>query len=124
MTLTGLIIFLVIGAIAGWIAGQIMSGGGFGLVGDIVVGVIGALIGGWLLGLFGISVGGLIGSIVAGHRCDHPPSPSPGDQARLTAVRPARGCPTFNPAGAPLTPEPKFRAQLPCIALGGERRVA
>ena len=46
MTLTGFIIFLVIGAVAGWIAGQIMRGGGFGLAGNIVVGVIGALIGG------------------------------------------------------------------------------
>jgi uncharacterized membrane protein YeaQ/YmgE (transglycosylase-associated protein family) len=48
MTLVGFIIFLVIGAVAGWIAGQIMNGGGFGLVGYIIVGVIGALIGGWL----------------------------------------------------------------------------
>jgi len=65
MTLTGLIIFLVIGAVAGWLAGQIMKGGGFGLVGDIVVGVIGSLIGGWLFGVLGIAVGGLIGSIIA-----------------------------------------------------------
>ena len=65
MTLTGSIIFLVIGAVAGWIAGQIMRGGGFGLFGNIVVGVIGALIGGWLFGLLGIAVGGLIGSIIA-----------------------------------------------------------
>ena len=65
MTLTGSIIFLVIGAVAGWIAGQIMRGGGFGLFGNIVVGVIGALIGGWLFGLLGIVVGGLIGSIIA-----------------------------------------------------------
>jgi uncharacterized membrane protein YeaQ/YmgE (transglycosylase-associated protein family) len=60
-----LIIFLVIGAVAGWLAGQIMKGGGFGLVGDIVVGVIGSLIGGWLFGVLGIAVGGLIGSIIA-----------------------------------------------------------
>ena len=59
MTLTGLIIFLVIGAVAGWIAGQIMRGGGFGLVGNIVVGVIGALIGGWLFGLLGITASAL-----------------------------------------------------------------
>src|SRR5262249_39446813 len=65
MTLTGLIIFLLIGAVAGWIAGQIMSGGGFGLVGNIVVGVIGALIGGWVFSLLGIAVYGLIGSIIA-----------------------------------------------------------
>ena len=48
MTLTGLIIFLVIGGVAGWLAGVIVKGGGFGLIGDIVVGVIGSLIGGWL----------------------------------------------------------------------------
>jgi uncharacterized membrane protein YeaQ/YmgE (transglycosylase-associated protein family) len=65
MTLTGLIIFLAIGAIAGWLAGLIMKGGGFGLLGDIVVGVIGSLIGGWLFGLFGIIAVGLIGSIIA-----------------------------------------------------------
>ena len=60
-----LIIFLVIGAVAGWLAGVIMKGGGYGLVGDIIVGVIGSLIGGWLFGLLGIAAGGLIGSIVA-----------------------------------------------------------
>ena len=65
MTLTGLIIFLLIGAVAGWLAGQIMRGGGLGLLGNIVVGVIGALIGGWLFGALGIAVGGLIGSIIA-----------------------------------------------------------
>jgi uncharacterized membrane protein YeaQ/YmgE (transglycosylase-associated protein family) len=65
MTLTGLIIFLVIGAVAGWFAGVIMKGGGYGLVGDIIVGVIGSLIGGWLFGLLGIAAGGLIGSIIA-----------------------------------------------------------
>jgi len=50
MTLVGLIIFLLIGAVAGWLAGVIMKGGGFGVVGNIVVGVIGSLIGGWLFG--------------------------------------------------------------------------
>ena len=65
MTITDLIIFLVIGAVAGWLAGVIMKGGGYGLVGDIIVGVIGSLIGGWLFGLLGIAVGGLIGSIIA-----------------------------------------------------------
>jgi len=48
MTPTDLVIFLVIGAVAGWLAGMIVKGGGFGLIGDIVVGVIGSLIGGWL----------------------------------------------------------------------------
>ena len=65
MTITDLIIFLVIGAVAGWLAGVIMKGGGYGLVGDIIVGVIGSLIGGWLFGLLGIAAGGLIGSIIA-----------------------------------------------------------
>ena len=65
MTLIGLIIFLLIGAVAGWLAGVIMKGGGFGLVGNIVVGIIGSLIGGWLFGLLGIGAGGLIGSIIA-----------------------------------------------------------
>jgi uncharacterized membrane protein YeaQ/YmgE (transglycosylase-associated protein family) len=64
MALESLIIFLLIGAIAGWLAGLIMRGGGFGLVGDIIVGVIGALIGGWLFGALGIGVGGLIGAII------------------------------------------------------------
>lgn len=54
----GLIAWLIIGAIAGWLAGTFMKGGGFGLVGDIVVGIVGAFIGGWLAGLLGISVGG------------------------------------------------------------------
>ena len=43
-----LIVILIIGLIAGWLAGQIMKGGGFGLVGDLIVGIIGAFIGGWL----------------------------------------------------------------------------
>ena len=45
-----LLVFLIIGLIAGWLAGQIMKGGGFGIIGDLVVGVIGAFIGGWLWG--------------------------------------------------------------------------
>ena len=64
MDITGLIIFLAIGAVAGWLAGLIMKGGGFGLLGDIVVGIIGAVVGGFVFGLLGISAGGLIGSIV------------------------------------------------------------
>ena len=45
------IIFILVGLVAGWLAGQIMKGGGFGLIGDIIVGVIGAFIGGWLWGV-------------------------------------------------------------------------
>lgn len=56
--------FLLIGLVAGWLAGQVMKGGGFGVVGDIIVGVIGALLGGWLFGLLGLSAGGLLGSLI------------------------------------------------------------
>jgi len=63
MTITGLLIFLAIGAVAGWLAGTIMKGGGFGLVGNIIIGIIGAVIGGNLFSMMGISTGGLIGSI-------------------------------------------------------------
>ena len=56
--------FLLIGLLAGWLAGQIMKGGGYGLVGDLIVGVIGAILGGFLFGLAGIGAGGLIGQLV------------------------------------------------------------
>jgi uncharacterized membrane protein YeaQ/YmgE (transglycosylase-associated protein family) len=56
--------FLLIGLAAGWLAGQLMKGGGFGIVGDLIVGVIGALIGGFLFGLLGISAGGLLGALI------------------------------------------------------------
>ena len=52
-----IIIWLVIGAIAGWLAGLLVKGGGFGLIGDIVVGIIGGFIGGWLAGVLHIHVG-------------------------------------------------------------------
>jgi uncharacterized membrane protein YeaQ/YmgE (transglycosylase-associated protein family) len=64
MDIQGLIIFLAIGAIAGWLAGTIMKGGGFGLIGNIVVGIVGAVVGGFVFGFLGISTGGLIGSII------------------------------------------------------------
>ena len=61
----GIIVWLIIGAIAGWLAGTILKGGGFGLIGDIIVGIIGAFIGGWLAGVLGIGIGGgLIASII------------------------------------------------------------
>jgi uncharacterized membrane protein YeaQ/YmgE (transglycosylase-associated protein family) len=61
----GIIAWLVVGAIAGWLAGQFMRGGGFGLVGDIVVGIVGAFIGGFVLTLLGIGgSAGFVGSIV------------------------------------------------------------
>lgn len=64
MTVSALIWFLLVGLIAGWLAGQVMKGGGYGVVGDMIVGVIGALLGGWLFSMLGISAGGLIGSII------------------------------------------------------------
>jgi len=62
MTGTGLIIFLLVGAIAGWLAGVIVRGFGLGLLGNIVVGILGALLAGWLLPRLGIgfSLGGPI----------------------------------------------------------------
>jgi uncharacterized membrane protein YeaQ/YmgE (transglycosylase-associated protein family) len=60
-----LIIFLVIGAAAGWLAGQLIAGGGFGLVGNIVLGIVGALVAGWLLPRLGVYIGGgIIGNII------------------------------------------------------------
>jgi uncharacterized membrane protein YeaQ/YmgE (transglycosylase-associated protein family) len=67
--LQSLIILLIIGAIAGWLAGIIVKGYGFGLVGNIVVGVVGAFIGNWLfprLGLWGADIVGLIISATLG----------------------------------------------------------
>ncbi|MBR0697231.1 GlsB/YeaQ/YmgE family stress response membrane protein [Bradyrhizobium lablabi] len=61
----GIIAALVIGAIAGWLAGQIVRGAGFGLLGNIVVGIVGALVAGWLLPQLGVSLGsGTIRDIV------------------------------------------------------------
>ena len=51
-------IALVIGGVAGWLAGFIVKGGGFGLIGNIIVGLLGALLGGWIFGLLNISIGG------------------------------------------------------------------
>lgn len=61
----GIIVWLIIGAIAGWLAGTLLKGGGFGLIGDIIVGIVGAFIGGWLAGVLGIATGGgIIVSII------------------------------------------------------------
>jgi uncharacterized membrane protein YeaQ/YmgE (transglycosylase-associated protein family) len=56
--------FLLVGLVAGWLAGKITSGSGFGVLGDIVIGVIGAFVGGFLFRLVGISAGGTLGSII------------------------------------------------------------
>jgi len=72
--ITALLIFLAIGALAGWLAGQIIKGGGFGIVGNIIVGVIGSILGGvlfkvlgitaFLFKVLGITAFGLLGSII------------------------------------------------------------
>lgn len=56
--------FLIIGVVAGWLAGQLIKGGGYGLIGDLVIGVIGAFVGGWLFGAIGIHAAGSIGSLI------------------------------------------------------------
>jgi uncharacterized membrane protein YeaQ/YmgE (transglycosylase-associated protein family) len=61
----GLILFILIGLAAGWLAGQVVKGGGYGVLGDIIVGVIGALIGGFLFQRSGVFAGaGLLGSLI------------------------------------------------------------
>ena len=61
----GIIVWLIIGAIAGWLAGLIVKGAGFGLVGNIVIGIIGAVVAGWLLPQLGVRLGaGLLGEII------------------------------------------------------------
>lgn len=72
--LQSLIVWLIIGAIAGWLAGQIMAGRGFGLIGNIIVGIVGAVVAGWLFPYLGFAffgnpwvaaiVNSLIGAIV------------------------------------------------------------
>jgi uncharacterized membrane protein YeaQ/YmgE (transglycosylase-associated protein family) len=65
MSLETLIIWLVVGAIAGWLAGVIVKGYGFGLVGNIVVGILGAIFGGWLFGALGLGLSlGIVGTIL------------------------------------------------------------
>ena len=65
MTLEAIIIVLIVGAVAGWLAGQIVRGMGFGLLGNIVVGIVGAFIAAWLLPRIGIVIGGgMVASII------------------------------------------------------------
>ena len=61
----GIIAWLIIGIVAGWLAGKIVEGAGFGVIVDIIVGIVGAFIGGWLASMLGINIGGgLISSII------------------------------------------------------------
>ena len=61
----GFLTWIVVGLVAGWLAGQLMKGGGYGVVVDIILGLLGGVVGGWLFGLLGVSSGGgMIGSII------------------------------------------------------------
>jgi uncharacterized membrane protein YeaQ/YmgE (transglycosylase-associated protein family) len=65
MAAHGIIVWILIGAVAGWLAGLLVKGSGFGLFADIAVGIVGAFVGGWLAGLLGFGASaGLIGSII------------------------------------------------------------
>jgi len=65
METQSLIVFLIIGVVAGFLAGKLMKGGGFGLLGDLVLGVIGAFVGGWLFGMLGILPVGILGTLIS-----------------------------------------------------------
>ena len=66
MSAEGLLVILLIGAVAGWLAGQIVQGTGFGLVGDILIGIVGALIASLLFPRLGLQLGaGIVGAIIA-----------------------------------------------------------
>lgn len=64
MDIVGILVWLIIGAIAGWLAGKVMRGGGFGLLGNIIVGIVGAVLGGLIFGLLGIGFSGIIGNLI------------------------------------------------------------
>lgn len=64
MAVETILIWILVGAIAGWLAGLVVRGFGFGLVGNIIVGIIGAFLGGWLFGMAGVAIGaGIINTI-------------------------------------------------------------
>jgi uncharacterized membrane protein YeaQ/YmgE (transglycosylase-associated protein family) len=61
----GFLAWIIVGLIAGWLAGKVMKGGGYGVIVDIILGMLGGVVGGWLFGMLGISTGGgMIGSII------------------------------------------------------------
>jgi uncharacterized membrane protein YeaQ/YmgE (transglycosylase-associated protein family) len=64
MALETILIWVLVGAVAGWLAGLVVRGFGFGLIGNIIVGIVGAFLGGWLFGVLGLSIGvGIINTI-------------------------------------------------------------
>ena len=64
MDISGIVVFLAIGAVAGWLAGALIKGGGYGLIANMIIGVIGAFVGGYLFNTIGIAATGLLGSVV------------------------------------------------------------
>ncbi len=65
MSNESLLVILVVGVVAGWLAGKIVQGTGFGIIGDLIIGVIGAFIGGWLLPQLGVQFGaGIVSAII------------------------------------------------------------
>jgi uncharacterized membrane protein YeaQ/YmgE (transglycosylase-associated protein family) len=65
MNAKAIIIWLIVGAVAGWLAGMVVKGGGYGLIGNIIVGIVGGLIAGWLLPRVGVVIaGGVVGAII------------------------------------------------------------
>jgi uncharacterized membrane protein YeaQ/YmgE (transglycosylase-associated protein family) len=64
-TIMGFLEWIVVGLIAGWLAGQVMKGGGYGVIVDIILGILGGVLGGWIFGMLGIwRGGGIIGSLI------------------------------------------------------------
>lgn len=64
MTLEGILIFILIGGIAGWAAGMFRQGKGYGLLANILIGIAGSIVGGWIFGLLGLEYHGILGSIL------------------------------------------------------------
>ncbi len=64
MSIESLLILLLVGLIAGWLAGIVMKGRGYGIIGNIILGILGSLIGGFLFNLLGLSASGLVGGII------------------------------------------------------------
>ncbi|MBC7585393.1 GlsB/YeaQ/YmgE family stress response membrane protein [Tardiphaga sp. vice352] len=65
MGIESILVWLLVGAVAGWLAGLIVTGGGFGLIGNIVIGIIGAVVAGWLLPQLGVNLGtGIVRAII------------------------------------------------------------
>ena len=60
----GIIWWIVVGLIAGWAAGKIMKGGGYGVIADIALGIVGAIVGGWIVSFVGLGGGGMIWTIL------------------------------------------------------------